>query len=79
MLRLDNTLVLLMLMSEGTHLLNFAVDKKYCSAYMTNGNLSSNIRQMPSLYSITMIAVVPIPIWTSVNPPKWLHEQGQTN
>jgi len=62
-------------MSDGTHLSNFAGDKKEWPVYMTIGNLSSMIRQMPSTNSILMVALLPIPIKNSNIPQKRLDEQ----
>jgi len=46
---------------------------------MTIGNLSSNIRQMPSAHMVIMVALLPIPIKTWNIPQKRLDEQRQTN
>jgi len=46
-LRLGDTLVPLIFMSDGTHLSNFAGDMTEWPVYMTIGNLSSKICQMP--------------------------------
>jgi len=46
-LRVRDTLVPLIFMSDGTHLSNFAGDKKERPVYMTIGNRSSKIRLMP--------------------------------
>jgi hypothetical protein len=48
-------------MSNGTHLFNFAGDKKKWPVYMTIGNLSSKIRQMPSTHSVMKVTLLPIP------------------
>jgi len=48
-------------MSDGTHHLNFAGDKNEWPVYMTIGNLSSKIRQMPSTHTIVMVTHLPIP------------------
>ena len=66
-------------MSDGTHLSNFAGDKKEWPVYMTIGNLSSKIRQMPSTHSIVMVTLLPIPIKNRNSPQRQLHEQRQTN
>jgi hypothetical protein len=66
-------------MSDGTHLLNFASDNKEWPVYMTIGNLSSKIRQMPSAHSIVMVALLPIQIKNRNIPQKRLDEQRQTN
>jgi len=78
-LRQGDTLLPLMFMSNGTHLSNFAGDKKECPVYMTIGNLSSKIRQMPSTNSVLMVALLPIPITNRNIPQKRLEEEGQTN
>jgi len=78
-LRVGDTLVPLILMSDGTHLLNFAGDNKEWPEYMTIGNLSSRIRQMPAMHSIVMVDLLPIPIKNRNIPQKRLDEQRQTN
>jgi len=79
MLRVGDTLVPLIFMSDGTHLSNFAGDKKEWPVYMTIGNLSSKIRQTPSTHSVIMVALLPIPIKNRNIPQKRLDEQRQTN
>jgi hypothetical protein len=79
MLRLGDTLVPLVFMSDGTHLSNFAGDKKEWPVFMTIGNLSSKIHQMPSAHTVVMVALLPIPIKNRNNPQKRLDEQRQTN
>jgi len=66
-------------MSDGTHLSNFAGDKKEWPVCMTIGNQSSEIRKMPSMHSIIMVALLPIPINNCVTPQNRLEEQRQTN
>jgi len=66
-------------MSDGTHLSNFAGDKKEWPVYMTIGNLSSKIHQMPSTHSLMMVALLLIPIKNHNIPQKGLDEQWQTN
>jgi len=58
---------------------NFAGDKTELPVYMTIGNLSSKIRQMPSMRSIVMVALLPIPNMNCNIPQKRLNEQWQTN
>jgi len=65
-------------MSEGTHLSNFAGDKREWPVYMTIGNLSWKIHQMPSMHSVVMVALLPIPIKNRNIPQKRLDEQRQT-
>jgi len=78
-LRLGDTLVPLIFMSNGTHLSNFAGDKKQLPVYMTIGNLSSKIHQMPSTHTVIMVALLPIPINNRNNLQKQRDEQRQTN
>ena len=78
MLRARDTLVPLILMSDGTHLSNFAGDKKEWPVYMTTGNLSWQIRQMPSMHTVVMVALLPIPIKNRNIAQRRLDEQRQT-
>jgi hypothetical protein len=78
-LRLGDTLVPLIFISDKTHLSNLAGDKKEWPVYMTIGNLSSKIRQMPSAHTFVMVALLPILIKNCNIPQKWLDEQRQTN
>jgi len=66
-------------MADGTHLSNFAGDKKEWPVYMTIGNLSSKIRQTPSTHSVVMVALLPITINNCNIPQKRLDEQRQTH
>jgi hypothetical protein len=66
-------------MSDRTHLSNFAGDKKEWPVYMTIGNLSSKIHQMPSAHTVVMVALLLIPIKNRNIPQKRLDEQRQTN
>jgi len=78
MLRVGDILVPFIFMSDGTHLSNFACDKKKWFVYMTIGDLSSKIRQMPSTHSIIMVALLPILITNSTIHQKRQHDQQQT-
>jgi hypothetical protein len=66
-------------MSDGTNLSNFAGNEKEWPVYMTIGNLSSKIRQTPSMHSIVMFTLLPILIKNRNIPQKRMDEQGQTN
>jgi hypothetical protein len=66
-------------MFDRTHLSNFAGDKKEWPVYMTIGNLSSKIRQMPSAQTVLMVALLPIPFKNRNIAQKQLDEQRQTN
>jgi len=79
MLSMGDTLVPLIFMSTGTHLSNFAGDKKEWPVYMTICNLSLKIHQMLSMHSIVMVGLLSIPIKNCNIPQKQLDEQRQTN
>jgi hypothetical protein len=78
-LRLGDTLVPLMFMSDGIHLSDFAGDKKEWAVYMTIANVSWKIRQMPSAHTVVMVALLPIPIKNRNIPQKRLDAQWKTN
>ena len=77
--RVGDTLVSSMIMSNGTHLSNFAGNKKEWPVYMTIGDQSSKICQIPSTHSIVIVALLLIPIKDCIIPQKRLDEQRQTN
>jgi len=79
MLRVGDTVVPLISMSDGKHLSNFAADKQEWPVYMTIGNQSLKLRQMPSMHSVVVVALLPIPIKNRNIPQKRLDEQCQTN
>jgi len=64
---------------DGMNLSNFAGDNKEWPVYMTNGNLSSKLRQMPSTHSVVMVALLLIPIKNRNIHKKRLDEQRHTN
>jgi hypothetical protein len=66
-------------MSDGTHLSSFAGNKILCPVYMTIGNLSSQLLQMPSTHSVVIVALLPIPIKNRNSPQKRLDKQRKTN
>jgi hypothetical protein len=74
-----DTLVAIILIPDGTHLSHFAGKTKECPVYMTIGNQSSKIRQMPSMDSIVMVTLVPIPIKNRNIDENRLDERWQTN
>jgi len=78
-LRVGDTLVPLIFMSDRTHLSNFAGDKKKSPVYMTIGNLASKLCHMPSTHSVILVALLPIAIKNRNVPQKRLDEQRQTN
>jgi hypothetical protein len=69
----------MMFMSDGTYLSNVAGDKTEWPVYMTIGNLSSKVRQMPSTHPIVMVLLLPVPIKNRNIPLKRLDEQRHTN
>jgi hypothetical protein len=79
MLRVGDMLVPFIFMSDGTHLLNFVSNKQEWPVYMTIGNLSAKIRQMPSTHSVVKVALLPIPIQNRNSPHKRLNMQRETN
>jgi hypothetical protein len=66
-------------MSNGTHLSNVPGDKKEWPVYITIGNLSSKICQMPSAHTVVMVALLPIPIKNRNIHLKRLDMQWQTD
>ena len=78
-LRPGDTLVPMIVMSDGTHLSNFAADKKESPVYMTIGNLSSKFHQMPSMHTLVMVALLPIPDNNSNIAQKRLDDRRETN
>jgi hypothetical protein len=66
-------------MSDGIHLSNFAGDNTEWPVYMSIGNQSSKICQMPSMHGVVMVALLPIPIKNRNIPQKRMDEQWQTN
>ena len=79
MLRVGDTLVPLIFMSDGTHLSKFAGHKKEWPVYMTIVIQSSKICQIPSTHSIVMVALLPIAIQKRIYPQNRLDEQQQTH
>jgi len=79
MLRLGDTLDPLIFMSDGTHHSNLAGNKKEWPVYMTIGNLSSKIRQMFSMHTVVIVALLRIPIKNWNIFQQRLDEQWQTN
>jgi len=79
MLSLGDTLVPLVFMSNRTHLSNFAGNKNEWLVYMTIGNRSSKIPQIPSMHIVVMVTLLTIPIHNRNIVQKWLDEQPETN
>ena len=78
-LRVRDNLVRLIFMSDGTHLSNFACNKKEWPVYMAIGKQSSKIRRVPSMHSVVLVAHLPILIENRNIPQKQLDEDRQTN
>jgi len=66
-------------MSDGTHLSNFAGDKKEWPVYITIGNLSWKLRKMPTTHSVVMVAPLPIQIKHRNIVQEPLDEQRETH
>ena len=60
-LPVGSTLVPILLASDQTHLTNFSGDKKLWPLYMTIGNITSNIRNRPSMHAWVLLALLAIP------------------
>ena len=60
MLPEGGTLIPILLASDGTHLTNFSGDKKLWPVYMSIGNISSPIRNPPTMHAWIAIAFLPI-------------------
>jgi len=71
--------VCLIFMFNGTDLMNFTGYQRDRPVCITIGNLSSMIRQMPSIQSIPLVAFLLIPIKHSIILPKRLDGQLQIN
>jgi hypothetical protein len=78
-LRLGDTLVPLIFMSDRTCLSNFAGDNKQWAEYMTIRNQSSKIPHILSVHTVVMFALLPIPIKNHNTPQKQLDEKSETN
>jgi len=76
--RVDDTLVPIIFLSNGTHLSNFAGDKKEFPVYISIRNVSSKICQIGSTSGIVIIALLPFPIKNRKICQKWLDELRQT-
>jgi hypothetical protein len=66
-------------MSDGTHLSNFAGDKKEWPVNRTFGNRSSKIRQKHAMHSVLIVVLLPIPFMSRNIPQTRLDGQRQTN
>lgn len=55
------TVIPIICVSDGTHLTNFAGDKKAWPVYLTIANIPSKIRNKPTNMAIILIALLPIP------------------
>jgi hypothetical protein len=77
--RLGDEFVPIGSMSDGTHHSNFAGNMKQLPIYMTIGNPSSKIWEMPSTHTVVIIALMPIPIKNCNKAQMQLEEQRRTN
>jgi len=78
-LRVGDTLVPLIFMSDRTYLSAFAGDKKDWPVFVTIGNLSLRIRQMSSTHGVVMVALLPIPSMNYNIAQKWQDQNWKTN
>jgi hypothetical protein len=78
-LRAGDTLGPVIFMPDGTHLSNFDDTHKGWPVSMTIGNLSSRLRQMPSIHRVVIVALLPIPIKNHNVPHNRLDELQETN
>jgi len=78
-LRVGDTMVPLIFMSDRRHLLNFAGDKKVWPIYMTIRNLSAKVGQMPSTHTIVLVTLFPVSIQNHNIPLMRLEVQRQRN
>jgi hypothetical protein len=78
-LRVRDTLVPRILMSNVTALSNLAGNKKEWQVYSTISTLSSKIRQMPPTHSLVNVVLLLIPMMNRNTPQNRQNEQQQTN
>jgi hypothetical protein len=64
-----------MFVSDGIHFSNCAGDKTEWPVYMTIGDVSSMIHQMPSIYDVVMVALLPSPAKNRNIPSAQLDKQ----
>jgi hypothetical protein len=76
---MKDTLDPLLFVTDRTHHTNFAANNKVWTVYMSIGNLSLKICLVPSMHSVKMVSLLPIPIKISSIPLMRLDEQWQTN
>jgi hypothetical protein len=79
LVRLRDTLVPWIFLSDGTHLSNFTGDKKEWHVYMSIGKVSSKIYYMPSIHSVVVIDPLPIPNQYPNSHRKQLEEHWEIN
>jgi hypothetical protein len=77
MVRVGDTLVHVIFMSDRTQLSNVSGDNTEWPVYMTIGNLSWKIHQIPSMHSFGMVALLPIAIKDHNIPKNRLDVQQQ--
>jgi hypothetical protein len=78
MLRVGDTLVPMIFMSDGTHLSIVTCHKPEWSVYLKVGNLSAKIRQILSMDGTVMVTFQPRPIKNCNSSQKQLDEKRQT-
>lgn len=55
---IGDTVLPLIFISDGTHLVNFVCDKTASPVYMTIGKITSKSHQMPSIHSILIFTLL---------------------
>jgi hypothetical protein len=70
-LRVGDTVIPVVFKADGTHLSNFPPDQTEWPVYMTIGNPSWKLRQVPSTHSVVIVALLSIPIKNRNIPQKW--------
>jgi hypothetical protein len=78
-LRVGDSLVPWIFMFNRTHLSNLTGDLTKWPVYITIGNASSKICQMPTRHSVRMVSLLLIPIKTSTIHLEWLDQRRLTN
>jgi hypothetical protein len=78
-LTVGDTLVLLIVISDGTQISNVDGNKQEWPVSMAIGKLCSKIRQVPSTHIVIMVALLAIPITNCNILQMRLDKQRQTN
>jgi len=74
-----DTVISIIFMSDATHLTNFSGDRKAWPVYMTIGNLSALARMGTAIYSLLLVALLPIAIKIRDIPRSRYNKQKEHN